>query len=412
MRKALIVALMAMAAAVPAEAQKAKPAAKPAAKTSAPAAPSLKEQGEKAVRAYDRPAIAAVISKWKAAVKGEEPQALRSLRNRSVAVSNMLGRVENIVVVDTLVVPRDTFFEHYRLSPDAGTLSGTADLPEFTLPSRTEMFYTQSDSSGISRIMHADILDDGSLSAEEPVDLSLPSDVSASFPFMAADGTTLYFAAKTDDENSLGGYDLYMTRRNADGSFLEPTNLGMPYNSPYNDYMFVLDEGTGLGWWASDRGVAPDSVRLFVFVPNESRINYDPETENIEALALVKDPAATWPADFNRQAVLDRLQNLPRHSAVRTDSDEFPPVSLGNGVVYTRPEQFTASGAGALVDAYIEACANLREAERRLDYLRSVYAAGDHSVAADIRTAETAIPALRRALVTRRNALIRSASRP
>ena len=55
----------------------------------------------------------------------------------------------------------------------------------------------------------------------------------------------------------------------------------MPYNSPYNDYMLVMDEGTGLGWWASDRGAAPDSVTVFIFVPNKSRVNYDPDTENI-----------------------------------------------------------------------------------------------------------------------------------
>lgn len=401
-------ALAAAASVAFAQKPKAKPAARPAA-ASKPAL-SLKEQGEKAVRAYDREAIASVISRWKTSAGASEPADLRSLRNRSVAISNMLGRVENIVVVDTLSVPRDKFFEHYRLSPDAGILSGTADEPEFTLASGTELFYTARDTAGVSHIMHADILDDGSLDAEHPVDLSLPAGVDASFPFMADDGTTLYFAARTDDENSLGGYDLYMTRRGEDGLYLEPTNLGMPYNSPYNDYMLVMDEGTGLGWWASDRGAAPDSVTVFIFVPNKSRVNYDPDTENIEALALIKDPAATRPADFDRNAVLDRLENIPRATA-DAGENAFPPVSLGNGRVLTSPDRFTAAGAEALVDAYLEAYNNLRESEQTLAHLRDVYAVGDHSVAADIRAAEAALPGLRRALITRRNALIRSALR-
>ena len=32
-----------------------------------------------------------------------------------------------------------------------------------------------------------------------------------------------------------------------------PENVGMPFNSPYNDYMYVIDEFNDLGWFASDR---------------------------------------------------------------------------------------------------------------------------------------------------------------
>ena len=56
-------ALAAAASVAFAQKPKAKPAARPAA-ASKPAL-SLKEQGEKAVRAYDREAIASVISRWK-----------------------------------------------------------------------------------------------------------------------------------------------------------------------------------------------------------------------------------------------------------------------------------------------------------------------------------------------------------
>ena len=113
---------------------------------------------------------------------------------------------------------------------------------------------------------------------------------------------------------------------------------------------------------------------------------------------------------FDRNAVLDRLENIPRATA-DAGENAFPPVSLGNGRVLTSPDRFTAAGAEALVDVYLEAYNNLRESEQTLAHLRDVYAAGDHSVAADIRAAEAALPGLRRALITRRNALIRSALR-
>ena len=56
------------------------------------------------------------------------------------------------------------------------------------------------------------------------------------YPSMNSDGITLYFAAK--GEASLGGYDIFITRYDAeDGSYLKPDNMGLPFNSPFNEYM-------------------------------------------------------------------------------------------------------------------------------------------------------------------------------
>ena len=47
------------------------------------------------------------------------------------------------------------------------------------------------------------------------------------YPFMLADGLTFYFAGK--GEESIGGYDIFMTRYDAhNNSFLKPENIGMP----------------------------------------------------------------------------------------------------------------------------------------------------------------------------------------
>ena len=52
----------------------------------------------------------------------------------------------------------------------------------------------------------------------------------AAYPFMLTDGTTFYFAGKGDE--SIGGYDIFMTRYNSQtGRFLNPENIGMPFNS-------------------------------------------------------------------------------------------------------------------------------------------------------------------------------------
>ena len=75
------------------------------------------------------------------------------------------------------------------------------------------------------------------------------------YPFMLSDGTTLYFAE--NGEESLGGYDLFVTRYSSSShEYLKPENLGMPFNSPYNDYMLVIDEPNNLD------GLPPTAISL------------------------------------------------------------------------------------------------------------------------------------------------------
>ena len=65
-----------------------------------------------------------------------------------------------------------------------------------------------------------------------------------------------------------------------------PENVGMPFNSPYNDYMYVIDEFNDLGWFASDRYQPEDKVCVYVFVPNESKQVYDYESTSPKCFRL------------------------------------------------------------------------------------------------------------------------------
>ncbi|MEM6805103.1 MAG: VWA domain-containing protein [Bacteroidota bacterium] len=56
--------------------------------------------------------------------------------------------------------------------------------------------------------------------------------------FLASDGKTLYFAS--DGYGGLGGLDIFKTTLNSDGSIGEVINIGKPFNSPGDDYGFIL----------------------------------------------------------------------------------------------------------------------------------------------------------------------------
>ena len=57
-------------------------------------------------------------------------------------------------------------------------------------------------------------------------------------PFLHPDGKTLYFAS--DTHTGMGGYDLFVSRRNEQGEWSEPVNLGYPINTPGDEINFIV----------------------------------------------------------------------------------------------------------------------------------------------------------------------------
>lgn len=57
-------------------------------------------------------------------------------------------------------------------------------------------------------------------------------------PFLHPDGKTLYFSS--DTHVGMGGYDLFVSRRNEAGEWSEPINLGYPINTPGDEINFIV----------------------------------------------------------------------------------------------------------------------------------------------------------------------------
>ena len=164
-----------------------------------------------------------------------------NLDERISRTRTMLDRVEDIVVFDSVVVDAETFFKAFPMAPDAGRLLSAdrlpskfdvaEDSPVYLTEDGRKMLWADTADSGNLVIKSADALLDNEWSEAENVGdfLSLGGD--ANFPFLMPDGVTLYYAS--NGEGSIGGYDIFISRDNGNG-FLEPQNIGMPYNSPYD----------------------------------------------------------------------------------------------------------------------------------------------------------------------------------
>lgn len=93
-------------------------------------------------------------------------------------------------------------------------------------------------------------------------------------PMLHPDGKTLYFAS--EGHNSMGGFDNFITRQNADSTWRDPVNLGYPINTADDDFFFVPTVSYNQAWYASSRFKdsygRSDLYAIEYEVPEESRL--------------------------------------------------------------------------------------------------------------------------------------------
>lgn len=223
-------------------------------------------------------------------------------------IQQMLASTQQIVFIDSMVVGRHDFLRHIPLSQECGKLEMTDSLGQFTnelKDHRLAAYFDTADS--LCHIGTSDYIGNKWTALQRAEGIAAAD---ANFPFLMPDGITLYYAQK--GEKSIGGYDLFVTRYDNDsGTFLRAENLGMPFSSTANDYLYAIDETHNLGYFVTDRRQPKDSVCIYVFVPNESRKVYQSEAysdEQLRALAGISRIADTWTDKTVRQEALGRLE--------------------------------------------------------------------------------------------------------
>lgn len=332
--------------------------------------------------------------------------------------SRMLGHVEKITVVDSILVDKDNFIRNYRLSTAAGRLLSPSQIMEsgvrtiagkgptigYTNEFTDYMLWAQPDSTGVSRLAESVRLIDGSWSnpewlpsilnfdsedAEDDVEWQIPLS-NASYPFMLDDGVTLYYAAEGPE--SLGGYDIFEAQRDpSDGSYLKPRNIGMPFNSPYDDFMMAVDPVTGTGWWVSDRNLIEDKLTLYVYKFTDNRENVDPEDENLLAFATLSG----W-QDLQTDEERAEATALKKEIASIKQENQRPydfTLSLPGGRVYHYYTEFHNSSAASKMRAYIELEKKVTRQRDSLAQLRNQYylSGKDKRMVSQLTAAERAL---------------------
>lgn len=107
------------------------------------------------------------------------------------------------------------------------------------------------------------------------------------YPMLSPDGKSLYFSS--DGLYGVGGYDIYVSRWDeSKGEWGTPMNVGFPYSSPADDFLYATSEDGRYNVFASNRGCSADSVWVYVLkhqdVPVRKEVTDPSELKNIADL--------------------------------------------------------------------------------------------------------------------------------
>lgn len=111
---------------------------------------------------------------------------------------------------------------HACLSSDGKTLYFTSNRPT---------------SVGGLDIFFAELLPDSQWSAPRNAGIIINTPLNEETPFLSITGDTLYFASQ--GHSTIGGFDIFFSIRQSDGSWCEPINMGYPFNTTDDDLFYV-----------------------------------------------------------------------------------------------------------------------------------------------------------------------------
>lgn len=297
-------------------------------------------------------------------------------------LTEMRELTQQIIFFDSVVVEKNHFLSAIRLHPESGRLSSFND---FFRVQGTPDGYVYLNEMG-NKCYFSDVSDDGGLrlftsdklgsewSSPTPLKGISEGISEANYPFMMADGTTFYFAAK--GEESIGGYDIFMTRYDAeDGRFFKPENIGMPFNSEANDYMYAIDEINNIGYFVTDRRQPEEKVCVYLFIPPTTRRNYNVESlsdEQLRGYADISRIADTWGNGKERKLALERLNSLQETG--REENKPEMTFVINDQTTYTSVSQFRHPDSKGLYTELQEAKRQLEDTQVLLEKSRNYFA--------------------------------------
>lgn len=186
---------------------------------------------------------------------------------------NMLLFASTPTIVKSEIMPVENFFLRCPGFEDGSWVTVPAELTpikegnkfnvmNYSPKSRTLVF-SAPDESGSWNIMSSVKINDTLWSAPQILNENVTTMGNEILPHLSPDGKTLYFAS--DGHYGMGGYDLYMCEWNEElGDWDVAQNLGFPFSSTADDFMYYNTPDKSFTVFASTRGNQNGELTLYV----------------------------------------------------------------------------------------------------------------------------------------------------
>lgn len=207
---------------------------------------------------------------------------------------NMTGFVYIPSVVARHMFSKEDFFLYYplkdrswRKTPNQLDSVGGPYAKAVYAPAETdEIYFSASDESGIRNIYKTE-KGDSLWNLPSLINEQMTSSADEVYPMLSQDGKSLYFASK--GLYGVGGYDIYVSTWDEEaGDWSVPVNMGFPYSSPADDFLYAASEDGKYVLFASDRDCPSDSVWVYVLeednMPVRSEMSDPQQLKNLASM--------------------------------------------------------------------------------------------------------------------------------
>ncbi|MCX7954444.1 MAG: hypothetical protein N3A01_04550 [Bacteroidales bacterium] len=223
---------------------------------------------------------------------------------RLIAMCNngkqLLNYLSDLTVVDNRRIKAENYFYSYDLKEFDGKLiikpkelktsiDKKLEQPNIVifLPNNSKTIYYGSYGNSIEfgrDIYKTEIMPDGTFSKPERLPNIINTEYDEDFPFFFSNNNTLFFSSK--GHNSMGGYDIfYSVFDTTKNQWQPPVNLDFPINTPYDDFLYIVDKNQFYAYFTSNRETRNNNITVYKIIVDKNPIRR--EVKNIEEIQTI-----------------------------------------------------------------------------------------------------------------------------
>jgi len=284
----------------------------------------------------------------------------------------LMKRVQDIAIIDSSIVNKADFLKFYKFSADLGSITqqqvklGKKNGDKISFVTQRDDRKCFSDTTNGNFNLYSSYKLMGKWGASSSLSATLNTSANENYPFLMPDGITLYYAS--DGENSLGGYDIFMTRYQASSKdFLSPDNVGFPFNSEANDYMMVLDELQKTGWFATDRNQPTGKIAIYSFQLNDEK-SYLSTTDSVELYQVAK---------LQKFKLAKSKKTITTTKLTKPSSKQLANIIINDSIQYADVSEFKSVKAQVAFNEALLMEQELKELKQLIDDSRKAYATAE-----------------------------------